>query len=129
MRRMLRVMREAGLLSPARQPDPAVERPHVGTIVTARPNMMWGTDATAAVTLVEGAATIFAAIDHCTAESSGSTPPGASLTSKPSSPSARASATTSAVSLPPPRPSWGCATITELSISAPTSRPRAASWA
>ena len=68
MRRVLRVMREAGLLSPARQPEPVVERPHDGTIVTARPNVMWGTDATAAVTLVEGAATIFAAIDHCTAE-------------------------------------------------------------
>jgi hypothetical protein len=30
--------------------------------VTARPDVTWGTDATAAVTLVEGAATIFAAI-------------------------------------------------------------------
>jgi hypothetical protein len=29
---------------------------------------MWGTDATAAVTILEGPATIFAAIDHCTAE-------------------------------------------------------------
>ncbi len=61
-------MRAASLLSPARQPAPVVERPHEGTIVTAQPNVMWGTDATAAVTLVEGAATIFAAIDHCTAE-------------------------------------------------------------
>jgi transposase InsO family protein len=68
MRRVLRVMREAELLAPARQPEPVVERPHEGTIVTDRPNVMWGTDATAAVTLVEGAATIFAAIDHCTAE-------------------------------------------------------------
>lgn len=68
MRRVLRVMRAADLLSPARQPAPVVEHPHEGTIVTAQPNVMWGTDATAAVTLVEGAATIFAAIDHCTAE-------------------------------------------------------------
>jgi transposase InsO family protein len=68
MRRVLRVMREADLLAPARQPEPVVERPHEGTIVTDRPNVMWGTDATAAVTLVEGPATIFAAIDHCTAE-------------------------------------------------------------
>ena len=29
---------------------------------------MWGTDATATVTLLEGQVTIFAAIDHCTAE-------------------------------------------------------------
>jgi transposase InsO family protein len=68
MRRVLRVMRAAELLAPARQPEPVVERPHEGTIVTDRPNVMWGTDATAAVTLVEGSATIFAAIDHCTAE-------------------------------------------------------------
>ncbi len=68
MRRVLRVMREAELLAPARQPEPVVEHPHDGTIVTDRPNMMWGTDATAAVTVLEGAATIFAAIDHCTAE-------------------------------------------------------------
>jgi len=68
MRRVLRVMREAELLAPARQPEPVVEHPHEGTIVTDRPNVMWGTDATAAVTLLEGAATIFAAIDHCTAE-------------------------------------------------------------
>ena len=68
MRRVLRVMRDAELLAPARQPEPVVERPHDGTIVTERPNVMWGTDATAAVTILEGAATIFAAIDHCTAE-------------------------------------------------------------
>ena len=68
MRRVLRVMREAELLAPARQPQPVVEHPHEGTIVTDRPNVMWGTDATAAVTRLEGAATIFAAIDHCTAE-------------------------------------------------------------
>lgn len=68
MRRVLRVMRAADLLSPARQPAPVVARPHEGTIVTAQPNVMWGTDATAAVTLVDGTATIFAAIDHCTAE-------------------------------------------------------------
>jgi transposase InsO family protein len=68
MRRVLRVMRAAELLAPARQPDPVVEHPHEGTIVTDQPNVMWGTDATAAVTLVDGTATIFAAIDHCTAE-------------------------------------------------------------
>jgi putative transposase len=68
MRRVLRVMREAALLAPARQPEPLAEHPHDGTIVTDRPKVMWGTDATAAVTFVEGPATIFAAIDHCTAE-------------------------------------------------------------
>jgi putative transposase len=68
MRRVLRVMREAELLAPTRQPEPVAEHPHEGTIVTDRPNVMWGTDATAAVTILEGPATIFAAIDHCTAE-------------------------------------------------------------
>ena len=67
-RRVLRLMRLAELLGPARQPAPVVEHLHEGTIVTDQPNVMWGTDATAAVTLVDGAATIFAAIDHCTAE-------------------------------------------------------------
>ncbi len=61
-------MRAADHLSPARQPTPVVDRPHDGTIVTAQPNVRWGTDATAAVTHVDGAVTIFAAIDHCTAE-------------------------------------------------------------
>ena len=68
MRRVLRVMREAELLAPARQPDPVVEHLHDGTIVTDRPNVMWGTDATATVTLLDGHVTVFAAIDHCTAE-------------------------------------------------------------
>jgi transposase InsO family protein len=67
-RRVLRVMRAAGLLAPARQPEPIVERPHTGTIITATPNVMWGTDATATVTLLDGQVMIFAAIDHCTAE-------------------------------------------------------------
>lgn len=68
MRRVLRVMREAELLAPTRQPEPVAEHPHEGTIVTDLPNVMWGTDATAAVTILEGPVTIFAAIDHCTAE-------------------------------------------------------------
>lgn len=68
MRRVLRVMRAAELLAPTRHPAPVVTHPHDGTIVTDQPNVMWGTDATAAVTLIDGAATVFAAIDHCTAE-------------------------------------------------------------
>lgn len=42
MRRVLRVMREAELLAPARQPKAVVKHPHEGTIVTDRPNVMWG---------------------------------------------------------------------------------------
>ena len=36
-RRVLRVMRTAGLLAPTRQPQPIVKRAHTGTIVTACP--------------------------------------------------------------------------------------------
>ena len=43
-RRTLVVMRAADLLDPTRLPTPVVARPHDGTIVTTRPNVMWGTD-------------------------------------------------------------------------------------
>ena len=66
--RTLAVMRAAALLGPARLPTPVVARPHDGPIVTARPNVMWGTDATATVTLADGQVTVFGAIDHCTTE-------------------------------------------------------------
>lgn len=66
--RVLRLLREHQLLSPSRQPEPKRSNPHEGTIVTEAPNEMWGTDATATFTEAEGAVTVFAAIDHCTAE-------------------------------------------------------------
>ncbi len=47
---------------------PVVEKTHSGTITTDRPNRMWGIDATATVTLDDGQVTVFAAVDHCTAE-------------------------------------------------------------
>jgi putative transposase len=65
---VLRLLRANQLLSPARQPQPVRTNPHEGTIVTEVPDQMWGTDATATSTEVEGTVTIFAAIDHCTAE-------------------------------------------------------------
>jgi putative transposase len=66
--RVNRLMRENQLLSPYRHPSPVTCRPHDGVIVTSEPNQMRGTDATATVTAAEGSVTIFAAIDHCTAE-------------------------------------------------------------
>jgi hypothetical protein len=66
--RVLRLLRQHQLLSLARQPEPAPTNPHEGTIVTAAPLQMWGTDATQTATDEDGAVTIFAAIDHCTAE-------------------------------------------------------------
>ena len=36
--------------------------------MTERPNQMWGIDTTATVTIEDGQVTVFAAVDHCTAE-------------------------------------------------------------
>lgn len=66
--RVLRVMREHGLLSPTRVGRARGPRVHDGTIVTDRPDVMWGTDATSTMTLAEGTATIFFVVDHCTGE-------------------------------------------------------------
>jgi putative transposase len=69
--RVLRLLRQHQLLSPARQPERVRGNPHEGTIVSEVPNQMWGTDATATFTDADGTVTIFAAIDHCTAECTG----------------------------------------------------------
>ena len=66
--RVNRLMRENQLLSPHRLPSPVVEHLHDGVILTDQPDLMWGTDATATFTTRDGAVTVFAAIDHCTAE-------------------------------------------------------------
>lgn len=66
--RILRVMRENQLLSPSRQPVIRPGNPHEGSIVAEVPNQLWGTDGTATVTDQEGQVTIFAAIDHCSAD-------------------------------------------------------------
>jgi putative transposase len=65
--RVLRLMREAGLLAPTRAGRPHGPKTHDGTIIPARPDAIWGTDATACPT-GEGTATIFVAVDHFTAE-------------------------------------------------------------
>jgi len=66
--RVLRLLREHQLLSPSRQPEPGRSNPHEGTIVTTAPDQMWGTDGTVTFTDAEGSVTVFAAIDHCTAD-------------------------------------------------------------
>jgi transposase InsO family protein len=66
--RVLRLMRAARLLAPTRAGHAHGPAAHDGTIVTDQPDVMWGMDATSAVTRLEGTATIFVAIDHCTAE-------------------------------------------------------------
>jgi hypothetical protein len=45
-KRVLRLMRQHGLLAPRRLGHPHGDPAHTGTIVTDRPDVMWGTDAT-----------------------------------------------------------------------------------
>lgn len=68
LRRVLRLMREAGLLAPTRARRERGPRVHDGTIIPAAPDKMWGTDATSTFTKEDGQVTVFIAIDHCTAE-------------------------------------------------------------
>jgi transposase InsO family protein len=65
--RVLRLMRDGGLLTPTRVGQPHGPKAHDGTIISDRPDAMWGTDATTGWT-DEGLATIFIAVDHYTAE-------------------------------------------------------------
>ncbi len=65
--RVLRLMREHGLLAPTRAGRPRGPKAHDGVIITERPDEMWGTDATSTLT-EEGNATIFFVVDHCTFE-------------------------------------------------------------
>ena len=66
-RRVLRVMREAQLTT-IRRNLPKDAKQHDGTIITERPDQMWGSDMTLTVTTKEGRAVVFAAVDHCTSE-------------------------------------------------------------
>ena len=66
-RRVLRVMRENGLLAPARLGGDPGPRVHDGTIIPDLPDVMWGTDGTGTLT-GEGHASVFLLVDHCTAE-------------------------------------------------------------
>lgn len=66
--RVLRLMREAGLLAPSRLGKPRGPHPHDGTIIPTAPDTVWGTDLTTTMTSEEGQAAVFIAIDHATAE-------------------------------------------------------------
>ena len=70
-RRVRRLMRQHGLLAPHRVGRPE-RRAHDGTITTAAVDVMWGTDMTETVTLREGRARVFVAVDHCSGECVGS---------------------------------------------------------
>lgn len=66
--RVLRVMREHGLLAPQRGGGYRGPRAHDGTITTSAPDVMWGTDFTTTATVNEGQAAVFVCVDHCTSE-------------------------------------------------------------
>lgn len=66
-KRILRLMREHALLSPQRAPR-GDAKAHDGTITTAKPQEMWGTDGTTVQTVAEGTVWIFGAIEHWNAE-------------------------------------------------------------
>jgi transposase InsO family protein len=66
--RVLRIMRVHHLLAPHRRDHQHGDRAHRGTIVTDRPDELWGTDATKFYTRQQGWCWFFAAIDHCTDE-------------------------------------------------------------
>jgi len=63
-KRVLRLMRAHRLLAPRRLGPPNGNPAHDGTIITARPEEMWGTDATRFYTEEDGWCWFFGAIDH-----------------------------------------------------------------
>jgi putative transposase len=65
--RVLRVMREHGLLSPHRAPR-GEPNPHDGTVITEAADVMWATDGAVVETVDEGRVWVFVAVDHFNAE-------------------------------------------------------------
>jgi putative transposase len=67
-KRVLRLLRQEGLLAPQRVRGRRKPRPHDGTIIPTAPNVRWGTDATMAWTRSDGWVWVFCVVDHYTAE-------------------------------------------------------------
>lgn len=66
-RRVRRVMRENGLLAPHRV-GRTEAKPHDGMIITDKVNEMWGADMTQTITVGEGRAYVFVAVEHANSE-------------------------------------------------------------
>jgi len=60
-------MRQNGLLAPHRV-GRTEAKPHDGTIITDKVNEMWGTDMTQTITVGEGRAYVFVAVEHANSE-------------------------------------------------------------
>lgn len=69
-KRVLRLMRESGLLSPHRARTREVTR-HDRQIITDAPNLMWATDATQITTVHDGKVWLFGVVEHWNAEALG----------------------------------------------------------
>ena len=67
-KRVLRLMREAGLLAPTPKVRKRARRVHDGRITTDAPDELWATDPTEAWTRQDGRCAVFAIVDHCTGE-------------------------------------------------------------
>jgi hypothetical protein len=76
-------------------------KPHDGTIVTDKVNEMWGTDMTQTITIREGRANVFVAVEHANSEVVGK-PRGRPIASRPWSRCARGCIAASE----PSRPGW-----------------------
>ena len=63
-KRVLRLMRRAGLLAPQRGKRRRRSRPHDVTIIPTGPDLLWGTDATMAYTKRDGWVWAFCLVDH-----------------------------------------------------------------
>jgi putative transposase len=66
--RVRRLMREHGLQAPQRAGHPHGPKAHDGTIIPEKPNVMWGTDLTGTMTVQDGHAAVFVAVDHYSGE-------------------------------------------------------------
>lgn len=120
--RVLRLMREHALLSPTRVGRPRGPRVHDGRILTAEPDVMWGTDATTTTTLDGGPPGSSLPSITAPARSWGSTRRGPDRDSKHSNPSTRESESDSGVSRPASLPDSPCATTTARSTPRAPSR-------
>jgi putative transposase len=67
-KRVLRLMREHGLLAPTPKVRRRSRRLHEGRITTDTPDELWATDPTEAWTRQDGCCAVFAIVDHCTGE-------------------------------------------------------------
>lgn len=69
--RVRRLMRQHNLQAPYFPTRRRGNKAHDRSITTSVPDEMWGTDATSVLTRLEGVATVFVAVDHCTTECMG----------------------------------------------------------